>query len=231
MKPIRGEDSMITEEKVISGKYMTTRTINVEIKKALDENEKKLNIEVTKPFDSVAVGLCCDADITLAGSPGDFAGALNDGAKISIKGNVGRYVGNNMTSGEIIVEGSADDGVGFGTYDGTIVVYGNAGNAVGQLNKGGTIIIDGNIGDLSGLYMLSGNIIVTGNAGNDTGDWMIGGSIYVGGNFETGTNAEVRELTLDDKLKLKKLFDVYSIDAEIDNFKKIENKEIRPFYG
>ena len=104
---------MTTEEKVISGKYMTTRTINVEIKKALDENEKNLNIEVTKPFDSVAVGLCWDADITLAGSPGDFAGALNDGAKISIKGNTGRYVGNNMTSGEIIVEGSADDGVGF----------------------------------------------------------------------------------------------------------------------
>ncbi|MGC9516522.1 MAG: hypothetical protein ACP5C3_02335 [Methanomicrobiales archaeon] len=222
---------MTTEQKVISGKYLTTRSLNVEIKNAVNENEKNINIEVTKPFDSVAVGLCCDADITLAGSPGDFAGAINDGAKIRIKGNTGRYVGNNMTSGEIIVEGSADDGVGFGTYDGTIVVHGNAGRGVGQLNKGGTIIIDGNIGDLSGLYMLSGDIIVTGNAGNDTGDWMIGGSIYVGGSFETGTNAEIRELTLDDKLKLKKLFDTYSIKADIENFKKIEHKQIRPFYG
>ena len=136
-----------------------------------------------------------------------------------------------MTQGEIIINGSAEDGVGFGTYNGTIVVKGNAGNAIGQLNKGGTILVDGNIGDLAGLYMLSGEIIVTGDAGEDTGDWMIGGSIYVGGDFQTGTNAEIKELENSDKIKLSKIFKDYDIDAPVDKFKKIEHQEIRPFYG
>jgi glutamate synthase domain-containing protein 3 len=87
------------------------------------------------------------------------------------------------------------------------------------------------MGNLAGLYMLSGEIIVTGNAGTDTGDWMIGGVIYVAGNFETGTNAAVKELTTEDKSKLSGIFRQYDIKADVDNFKKIEPKELRPFYG
>ena len=138
----------------------------------------------------------------------------------------------NLTQWRLTARGITDSTqVGFGTYNGTIVVYGDAGNAVGQLNKGGTIIIDGNMGNLAGLYMLSGDIIVTGNAGVDTGDWMIGGSIYVAGDFETGANGAVNELDEEDQSKLSKLFSQYQIDADVGNFKKIEPKELRPFYG
>jgi len=214
----------------ISAEGLSTHELNLEIKKAL-EPEKKLFLENHGKLDSIAVGLGEDADIILNGDAGDFLGALNDGACIEVQGNVGRYVGDNMTSGGILINGSAEEGVGFGVCNGTIMVYGNAGNAVGQLNKGGTIIVDGNIGDLAGLYMLSGDIIVTGDAGLDTGDWMIGGTIYVAGNFETGTNAEVKPLEVDDKEKLLELFKNYDISTDITDFKKIEHKDLRPFYG
>ncbi|MDI6724591.1 MAG: tributyrin esterase [Methanobacterium sp.] len=218
-------------EEVTSNEEISTRQINSGIKKEIANDNNLLKIEVPEKLDSIAVGLKEGVSITLKGDVGDFVGALTDGAKIEIDGNAGRYVGDNMTGGEIIVNGSAEDGVGFGTYAGTIVVRGNAGNGIGQLNKGGVLVIDGNIGNLAGLYMLSGDIIVTGNAGNDTGDWMIGGSIYIGGTYETGTNAEVRELDSDDKNKLKEIFDTYKIEADISNFTKLEPKKLRPFYG
>lgn len=215
----------------ITGDDLSTRQLNKEIKKAINNDQKNVVVKNIEEKDSIAVGLGVGNEIVLEGKGGDFVAALNNGAYIEIKGDVGRYVGDNMTSGEIIIHGSADDGVGFGIYNGTIVVYGNAGNAVGQLNKGGTIIIQGDMGDLAGLYMLSGDIIVTGNAGKYTGDWMIGGTIYVAGEFEAGTNAAYKELDLEDKQKLTALFKKYNIDAKADDFTKIEPKVLRPFYG
>ncbi len=210
---------------------ISTRQINMGIKNEIANDNNLLKIEIPEKLDSIAVGLKDGVSVTLKGDVGDFVGALTDGARIVIDGNAGRYVGDNMTGGEIIVNGSADDGVGFGTYGGTIVVHGNAGNGIGQLNKGGLIVIDGDIGNLAGLYMLFGDIIVTGNAGVDTGDWIIGGTIYIGGTYETGTNAEVRELDTDDKKKLKEIFDTYKIEADISKFIKMEPKKLRPFYG
>lgn len=216
---------------VKSNGEISTRQVNIGIKNEITNENNYLTVEVPQTLDSIAVGLGDGVSIILKGNVGDFVGALNNGAKIEIEGNAGRYVGNNMTQGEIIVKGSAEDGVGFGTYEGTIVVHGNAGNGIGQLNKGGLILIDGNIGDLAGLYMLSGDIIVTGNAGIDTGDWMIGGTIYIGGAYKTGTNAEIRQINDEDKKKLVEIFDIYKIEANIDNFTKIEPKKLRPFYG
>ncbi|MBP2046312.1 tributyrin esterase [Methanobacterium aggregans] len=229
IKTMGGVKTLQSKSK-ITAEGLSTHQLNLEIKKAL-EPEKKLLLENHGKLDSIAVGLGEDADIILNGDAGDFLGALNDGAHIEVQGHVGRYVGDNMTSGEILINGSAEEGVGFGLCNGTIMVYGDAGNAVGQLNKGGTIIVEGNIGNLAGLYMLSGDIIVTGDAGLDTGDWMIGGTIYVAGNFETGTNAKVKPLEGDDKEKLLKLFTNYSINKDIEDFKKIEPKNLRPFYG
>jgi glutamate synthase domain-containing protein 3 len=60
---------------------------------------------------------------------------------------------------------------------------------------------------------------------------MIGGTIYVAGNFETGTNAEVKPLESDDNKKLMELFKNYDINTDITDFKKIEPKDLRPFYG
>lgn len=216
---------------VKSNEELSTRQVNIGIKNEIASENNYLTVEVPQKLDSIAVGLGDGVNITLKGDVGDFVGALNNGATIKIKGNAGRYVGNNMTGGEIIVKGSAEEGVGFGTYGGTVVVHGDAGNGIGQLNKGGLILIDGNIGNLAGLYMLSGDIIVTGNAGIDTGDWMIGGTIYVGGAYKTGTNAEICQIGSEDKQKLKEIFDIYKIEANIDNFTKIEPKKLRPFYG
>lgn len=216
---------------VASNDKISTRQVNTGIKNEIANENNHLTVDVPQILDSIAVGLGDSVNIILKGDVGDFVGALNNGATIEIDGNAGRYVGNNMTGGEIIVKGSAGDGVGFGTYEGTIVVHGDAGNGIGQLNKGGLILIDGDMGNLSGLYMLSGDIIVTGNAGIDTGDWMIGGTIYVGGAYKTGTNAEIHQLDAEDKSKLKEIFDIYKIDANIDNFTKIEPKKLRPFYG
>ncbi len=220
-----------TSQAIIKANDYTTRQLNVEIKKALSEDKKNIVLENPGKLDSIAVGLGPGSEITLKGDVGDFVAALNNGASIEIEGNVGRYVGDNMTSGEIIVKGSAEDGVGFGTYNGNIIVYGDAGDAVGQLNKGGTLVINGNMGKLAGLYMLSGDIIVTGDAGEDTGDWMIGGNIYVAGNYQTGTNAAVNELNLEDKQKLSGIFKKYSIDANAEDFIKLGPQELRPFYG
>ena len=222
---------MTGREKIYIEGEMSTRSVNMGIRRALAEDKESLLIETYKPLNSMAVGIVKKADIHLKGDVGDFVGALNDGAKIKIDGNAGRYVGNNMTAGEIIVNGSAADGVGFGQYNGNIIVHGDAGDAIGQLNKGGVIVIDGNIGDSSGLYMLSGDIIVTGNAGLFTGDWMIGGTIYVKGSFDAGTNAESQELEKEDKTKLRDIFQEYNIDADPKDFVKIKPKKLRPFYG
>lgn len=222
---------MAVREKIFIEGEMSTRSVNMGIRRALTEDKRNLLIETYKPLDSMAVGIVQKADIHLKGEVGDFVGALNDGAKIKIDGNAGRYVGDNMTAGEIVVNGSAGEGVGFGQYKGIIVVRGNAGDAVGQLNKGGTIIIDGDIGDLSGLYMLSGDIIVTGNAGLSTGDWMIGGTIYIKGFFDAGTNAESQELNQNDLKKLGDVFQEYLIEADPKDFVKIKPKKLRPFYG
>ena len=102
---------------------------------------------------------------------------------------------------------------------------------MGQLNKGGILLINGNMGSHAGLYMLSGDIIVTGDAGEYTGDWMIGGNIYVAGKYQTGTNAAVTELTAEDKDKLTKIFQEYSVEAQPLDFVKIGPEELRPFYG
>ncbi|MGB9837734.1 tributyrin esterase [Methanothermobacter sp.] len=222
---------MTVQEMKIAGDDLSTRDINRKIKEGLRENIKKFSIESNSELDSIVVGIREEAEFILSGRFGDFVGALNHGPKIEIHGKTGRYVGNNMTAGEIIVHGDADDGVGFGTYNGTIVVHGDAGDGIGQLNKGGVIIIDGDIGDLAGLYMLSGDLIITGDTGKDIGDWIIGGNIYVAGDFETGTNAKVLEPERDDLNKLSSLFSRYSIDASPEEFKKIQRKEIRPFYG
>jgi len=228
---IHGGIRTSTSEATIKAGEYTTRQLNLEIKKALTEDKKRITLEKPGKLDSIAVGLGVGIDIILKDDVGDFVAALNNGASIQIEGNVGRYVGDNMTLGEIIVNGSAEDGVGFGTYNGTIVVYGDAGDGVGQLNKGGVLVINGNMGKLAGLYMLSGDIIVTGDAGEDTGDWMIGGNIYVAGKYQTGTNATVTELNAQDKEKLFSIFKKHDITAQADDFIKIGPQELRPFYG
>ncbi|GAB4380573.1 GltB/FmdC/FwdC-like GXGXG domain-containing protein [Methanothermobacter thermautotrophicus] len=222
---------MTVQEMKIAGDDLTTRDINRKIKDGLNNEIRRFEIESSAELDSIVVGIREEAEFVLNGKFGDFIGALNHGPMIEINGKTGRYVGNNMTAGEIIVHGDADDGVGFGTYNGTIVVHGDAGNGIGQLNKGGIIIIDGDIGDLAGLYMLSGDLIITGNSGEDTGDWIIGGNIYIGGDFDSGTNTRIVEMDESDIRKLSALFEQYSIEASPDEFKKIQRKEIRPFYG
>ena len=222
---------ILAKDVVMIYKKDSSRDVNSEIRKGLENNFKDFCICSVKQLDSIVVGIQNISHFLLEGEFGDFIGALNDGAEIEVDGFCQRYVGNNMTSGEIVVSGSVGDGAGFGLRGGNIVIKGNAGDAVGQLNKGGVVLVDGDIRDFSGLFMLHGDIIITGNAGSETGEWMVGGTIYVGGDFELGFNAKTANMANRDITKLQNLFLKYDIDADPSKFTKIIHDKTRPFYG
>lgn len=208
----------------------TTREIN-SILLSHARNQGRATVTGLAGQDSVAVGLDFPAEILLEGSAGDYFGALNAGAKITLKGKAGRFAGDTVSSGTIVIEGSCDHGLGFSMYGGAIVVRGGCGGRIGQMNKAGLVIIGGDAGDLNGLYQLGGSLIICGNTGNQTGDWLVGGEIFVGGKIGgLGRNARVAELEGDDASRLGSWFEIYEIDADPSNFRKIVPEKLRPFY-
>jgi glutamate synthase domain-containing protein 3 len=179
-------------------------------------------------------GLCAglkEGEYTIVGDAGDYLGVLNDGATIEVTGNVGSYVGDNMTRGLILVHGSAAYGAGLYPYGGTLVVHGDAGDFTATMNKGATIIVCGNVGDECGTYQLAGDLIVVGNAGLNFGNFLIRGNVYIGGEFASqGHNTRVEELTVEDRQKLRRHFEEFDVNVDVDKFRKLVAQSQKPFY-
>ena len=172
-----------------------------------------------------------EGEFVVEGDAGDYLGVLNDGATIEVTGNAGQYVGDNMTRGLIVVHGSAAYGAGLYPYGGTLVIRGSAGDFTATMNKGATIIVCGNAGDECATYHLAGDLVVVGNAGLNFGNFLIRGTLYIGGSFASqGHNTRVEELTVEDKQKLRRLFEQFDVKADVDKFKKLVAKSTKPFY-
>ncbi len=172
-----------------------------------------------------------EGEYTILGEAGDYLGVLNDGATIEVMGNAGQYVGDNMTRGLIVVQGNAGYGAGLYPYGGTLVIHGHAGDFTATMNKGATIIVKGNVGDECATYHLAGDFIVVGNAGLNFGNFLIRGTLYIGGEFASqGHNTRVEELTVEDKQKLRRLFEQYDINTDVERFRKLVAKSTKPFY-
>ncbi len=172
-----------------------------------------------------------EGEYMILGDAGDYLGVLNDGAFIEVLGNAGQYVGDNMTQGQIVVHGNAGYGAGLYPYGGTLVIHGDAGDFTATMNKGATIIVKGSVGDECATYHLAGDFIVVGNAGLNFGNYLIRGTLYIGGEFASqGRNTRVEELTIEDKQKLRRLFEQFDINANVERFRKLVAKSTKPFY-
>jgi methylamine---glutamate N-methyltransferase subunit B len=110
-------------------------------------------------------------------------------------------------------------------------VRGNAGDFTATMNKGATIIVCGNVGDECATYHLAGDFIVCGNAGLNFGNFLIRGNIYLGGEFASqGHNTRIEELTVEDRQKLRRLFEQFDVMADVNKFRKLVAQSQKPFY-
>lgn len=219
---------MLAVATAVDVKEMDLRAASDAIKQA--PREHSLEIQNAAHLHGFCAGFK-QGEYTILGDVGDYFGVLNDGAAIEVTGNAGNYVGDNMTEGLIVVRGSAAYGAGLYPYGGTLIVRGNAGDFTATMNKGATIIICGNVGDECGTYHLAGDFIVVGNAGLNFGNFLIRGSLYIGGEFASqGHNTRIEELTIEDKQKLRRLFEEFDVTADVDKFRKLVAKSQKPFY-
>jgi glutamate synthase domain-containing protein 3 len=203
-------------------------TVNKALKESL--NGQPVTVSNASHLHGLAAGMK-SGEVVIQGNAGDYLGVLNDGATIKVTKDAGKYLADNMTSGKVIVEGSTAYGAGQYCYGGTVVVYGNTGDFTATMNKGATIIVAGDVGDEVGTYMLKGDLIVVGNAGENFANYLIRGTIYIGGEWKSmGHNTRIEPLTDEDIAKLRAYFEVYKIDADPTNFKKIVAASEKPFY-
>jgi glutamate synthase domain-containing protein 3 len=90
--------------------------------------------------------------------------------------------------------------------------------------KGGALVVGGTAGYMTGFMMQLGTIVVCGDAADGIGDSMYEGTIFVGGSIASrGADAEVAEVTEDDRADLKELLAPFGIDAAPIEFTKLRS--------
>ena len=122
------------------------------------------------------------------------------------------------------MRGHAGSGTAASIRGGLVYVKGDAGARAGIAMKGGTLIVGGDAGYMSGFMMQLGTIIVCGDVADGVGDSMYEGRIFVGGTVASlGADAEVRDVTDEDRAHLREALAPYGIDAGAIDFTKIES--------
>jgi methylamine---glutamate N-methyltransferase subunit B len=196
-------------------KDLTTRTINLELRRLLYEQGVK-EVEIDNPGSrhSIAVGILTRCRITINGSLGYFGCGLIDGPEVHITGRVGWSACENMMSGVVVVDGNAGSLTGAALRGGDVVVRGRVGARSGIDQKGGTIIVGGSAGSMTGFMMQRGRIIVCGDVGPGLGDSMYDGTIYVAGKVKSlGIDCVPGELTDSDNELIERKFRIYELGS------------------
>ncbi len=208
---------------------IVTKTVPTgQINAAIRSRRKKTNglrLVDLKGQHAVAVGLSGEVTVQVEGDAGDLFGALNDGPVLVIEGTVGRWAGSTMVDGGLIIHGNAGSGVGAYMSGGVIIVHGDVAAEAAVMNQGGTVIVDGDCGPGAGRGMYRGDLIITGSAEEALGDGLTGGSIYLGG-VTKQLSKRLREVPLKrhHRTKLSTYFDHYSLDADVEEFKRFINR-------
>ncbi|MDQ2714259.1 MAG: glutamate synthase [Chloroflexota bacterium] len=203
---------------------LTTREINVTIKRLAGEGEREMRLLNPEARHSLGVAVFDPVKIVVEGTAGYFCGAMADGPTFHILGNTGWSVGECMLNGEIVVERNAASSTGASIRGGTVVVKGHAGARTGVSQKGGLIVIGGDTGYMTGFMMQRGTMIICGDAAEGLGDSMYAGTIYLGGEpRELGSDAVLQEVTAEDRRFLEDTLARYGLSEKraISNFKKI----------
>jgi len=236
------------------GRPIDYRTLNVEIRKAMEEGAARIIINGVMGQRYIAsASTCKDLYIGIKGTPGNNLGAFLNGPTIEVFGNAQDMTGNTMTSGRIVVHGNAWDVTGLAARGGRIMVKGNSGYRVGiHMKEFGaqrpTIVIGGRAGDYLGEYMAGGNVLVLGigvaegqsPVGSAIGAGIHGGLIYIRGpvhQHQLGIGAAVKPLTDDDKALLEDLMSDYersfgaNLGRDWSKITKVEPLSSRPFRG
>jgi glutamate synthase domain-containing protein 3 len=196
---------------------MTTRDINVQIRKFMEEGNGTIVVHNPGAKHSLGVGILNRLQLYFEGSLGYFGCGLVDGPNIRIKGRVGWSCAENMLAGTVVIEKNAGSCFGAAIRGGDLVCKGDVGARTGIDQKGGTILIGGRTGAFSGFMMQRGRMVVLGDAGANLGDSMYDGIIYVGGKIASlGVDAVEAEMTDADVAWLSNKLKMYEIDAPKD---------------
>jgi methylamine---glutamate N-methyltransferase subunit B len=201
------------ERATFDANELTTRTINLELRRLLyEEGVKEVTIENPSARHSLGVGVLTRCRIHFKGSLGYFGCGLIDGPEIQIDGRVGWSACENMMSGVVVVESNAGSLTGAAMRGGDLVVKGRVGARTGIDQKGGTIIILGDAGSMTGFMMQRGRQIILGNVGPGLGDSMYDGTIYVGGKVKSlGIDCVPGEWTDADTELIERKFRIYGL--------------------
>jgi glutamate synthase domain-containing protein 3 len=204
---------------------METRAVNRAIKRAAGEGASEIRVRNPAGRHSFAVALTGeDLHVVLEGPTGWYTAGMNTGPTIVIDGNTGWAVGECMMDGRIEVHGHAGSGTAASIRGGLVYVNGDTGARAGISMKGGMLVVGGSVGYMSGFMMQAGTIVVCGDAADGLGDSMYEGTIYVGGRIASrGADAEIEQLTDDDRTLLHTTLADFGIDAGARDFTKIRS--------
>jgi glutamate synthase domain-containing protein 3 len=216
------------ERATFDAKELTTRTINLELRRLLyEEGVKDVTIENPSARHSLGVGILTRCRIHFKGSLGYFGCGLIDGPEIQIDGRVGWSACENMMSGVVVVESNAGSLTGAAMRGGDLVVKGRVGARSGIDQKGGTIIIIGDAGSMTGFMMQRGRQIILGNVGPGLGDSMYDGTIYVGGTVKSlGIDCVPGDWTDADTELVERKFRIYGLGDPPDLQKFVCGKQL-----
>ncbi len=248
---------LLTEEKVftIDGKDKDTRTINKEIRQAINDGYKDITVANPGSKHNLAVALIdpishwakdhkfqpaslekygwkpavtlTDVKITFDGSVGYYCAGMCDGPTIHVRGRAGWAVAENLMSGTVIVEKVAGSSTGSCIRGGTLVVKGNAGGRTGIQQKGGTLIVGGDSGFNTGFMMQQGRIVVCGNITHGVGDSMYDGEIFVGGKIGSlGIDTKLVQPSQEEIAGISILLKSYGLDPNRDWKKIVAGKQL-----
>jgi methylamine---glutamate N-methyltransferase subunit B len=199
----------------LDAKDLTTRTINLELRRLLyEEGVKEVEIDNPGSRHSLAVGILTRCRLTINGSLGYFGCGLIDGPEIHVTGRVGWSACENMMSGVVVVDGNAGSLTGAALRGGDVVVRGRVGARSGIDQKGGTIIVGGSAGSMTGFMMQRGRIVICGDVGPGLGDSMYDGTIYVAGKVKSlGIDCVEGEWTDADTELVERKFRIYGLGS------------------
>ena len=204
---------------------LETRQVNRAIKQAMAEGATEIHVRNPVGRHSFGVALKSeDLKVVFEGPTGWYTAGMNGGPHVVIQGNTGWGVGECMMDGRIEVRGHAGSGTAASIRGGLVYVQGDTGARAGIAMKGGSLIVGGNAGYMSGFMMQAGTIIVCGDAADGLGDSMYEGTIFVGGEIASrGADAEVEELTDEDRTLLKTSLAEFGIDSGQIDFTKVRS--------
>jgi glutamate synthase domain-containing protein 3 len=202
-----------------------TREVNRAIRRAAAGGATEIHVRNPAGRHSLSVALTgSNLRVMLEGATGWYTAGMNAGPAIVVDGNTGWAVGECMMDGRIEVRGHAGSGAAASIRGGLVYVEGDTGARAGISMKGGTLVVGGSVGYMSGFMMQAGTIVVCGDAADGLGDSMYEGTIYVGGGIASrGADAEIADLTDDDRAVLRTTLAEVGIDAGAREFTKIRS--------